>query len=137
MSCGKRCHLLREVCPSSRSFGLEKIRHLGDCSIAGFVGSIDDDRSCNVVVFYPSEDECVVVFDVTCDDGQCSSNGNCLERNKNGGAKFPYRHCACHELVASVVAVRHLLCIVGHHDGGGREYSGSGLRGACVSLIRG
>ncbi len=71
------------------------------------------------------------------DDGQCSSNGNCLERHKNGGEEFPCRHCACHELVASVVAVRHLLCIVEHHGGGERECSGLDLRGACVSRIRG
>jgi hypothetical protein len=64
-------------------------------------------------------------------------SGNCLERHKNGGVESPCRHCACHELVASVVFVHHLLGIVGHHDEGGREYSGSDLRGACVWLIHG
>ena len=50
--------------PSARCLGPEKICHLGDCSIADFVGSIDDELSCYVVVFDPSEDECVIVFNV-------------------------------------------------------------------------
>ena len=36
---------------------------MGNSSIAEFAGSIDDEGSCYVIVFDPSEDECVVVFD--------------------------------------------------------------------------
>ncbi len=70
-------------------------------------------------------------------DGQCSSNGNCSERNKNGGEEFPCMHCECREPFASVIAVRHLLCIVEHHGVDVRECSGLDLRGAYVSRIRG
>ena len=35
---------------------------MSDSSIAKFAGSIDDEGSCYVIVFDPSEDECVVVF---------------------------------------------------------------------------
>ncbi len=72
-----------------------------------------------------------------CVGGQCYNSGSCLERHKICDEEFPCRHCACHGLVASVVSVSHPLCIVEHHDGGGHEYSGSDLHGACVWLIHG
>ncbi len=74
---------------------------------------------------------------IRCVDDQCSRSESCLERNKICGEEFPCRHCVYRGRVASVVFVGHPRCIVWRHDGGGRKCSGSGLHGACVSLIRG
>ncbi len=77
------------------------------------------------VNFDPSENEDFVVFDVPAVDVpepiECCLRGYSVRRKP----------------IASVVTVGHLLCSVGHHDGGGRECSGLDLHGARVLLIRG